>query len=160
MTTEDRDKLLELNRKIFQQKENYNEEELSQLRIEYENLKDKIRKQQETDNINCFKTMKPFKTVYDIPEIPIVSDKVYKEIIIPNLIRCGAIPKKDLIIGETYIGDTRNANEATWDGEKFIYKRYKWGTYFNDDVKHFEDDDEYHYALFVPIKIKKDEKIS
>lgn len=157
MTKKDRDKLLELNIKIFKEKEKYSKDELDKFKSEYANLKNKIRKQQEKDEIKRFKTMKPFETENDIPNIPIVSDKVYKEVIIPNLIRCGAIPKKDLIIGKTYIGDTRNASEATWDGEKFIYKRYKWGMYFDDDVKHFEDDDEYHNALFVPIKIKEDD---
>lgn len=153
---DNREKLLELNRKIFKEKEQYTEEELNKLKSEYEELKSKIKKEQEKETIKRFKTMKPFKTENDIPDVPVVSDDVYKNIIIPNLIRCGAIPKKDLIVGKTYIGDTRNAREATWDGEKFIYKRYKWGTYFDDDVKHFEDDDEYHNALFVPLKIKED----
>ena len=157
MTIKQRDKLLDLNKKIFYEKEKYSEDELVKFKSVYENLKNKIRKQQEKDAIKWFKTMKPFKDENDIPEIPVVTDKTYKEIIIPNLIRCGAIPKKDLIVGKTYIGDTRNTTEATWDGEKFIYKRYKWGVWFDDDVNHFEDDDEYRNALFVPLKIKEDE---
>lgn len=161
MTKKDREKLLELNRQIGlwkQGKVSYTDDEINKIKSDYEDLKAKIREQQELDTIKWFKTMKPFENENDIPNVPVVSDKVYKEVIIPNLIRCGAIPKKDLIIGKTYIGDTRNAREATWDGEKFIYKRYKWGTYFDDDVKHFEDDDEYHNALFVPLKIKEDGK--
>lgn len=100
--------------------------------------------------IERYTTMEPFKSEDDIPDIPKVDKEIYDSIIIPNLIRCGAIPKKDLEIGATYIGDTRNADKAVWNGKEFVYKRYKWGEYFEDTVNHFEDDD--GYALFVPLK--------
>ncbi len=103
--------------------------------------------------VDEFKTMKPFKNLYDIPDIPHVDEKTYKEIIIPNLIRCGAIPKKDLIIGKTYIGECRNASEAVWNGHTFVYERYKFGDTFDEEINHFEDDD--GYDLFVPIKLKE-----
>ena len=45
MTDKERNTLLELNRQIFQEKENYTEEELTKLKIKYENLKDKIKKE-------------------------------------------------------------------------------------------------------------------
>ena len=102
--------------------------------------------------IERFKSLSPFKAVEDIPSIPRVDDKTYKEIIIPNLIRCGAIPKKDLIIGRTYIGECRNASEAVWNGKTFTYKRHKFGTSFDEDINHFEDDD--GYDLFVPLFLK------
>ena len=117
MTDKERNTLLELNRQIFQEKGNYTEEELTKIKIKYENLKDKIKK----ERVDEFKTMKPFKNLYDIPHIPHVDEKTYKEIIIPNLIRCGAIPKKDLINGKTYIGECRNASEAIWNGHTFVY---------------------------------------
>ena len=103
--------------------------------------------------VDEFKTMKPFKNLYDIPDIPHVDEKTYKEIIIPNLVRCGAIPKKDLIIGKTYIGECRNASEATWNGHTFVYERYKFGDTFDEEINHFEDDN--GYDLFVPIKLKE-----
>lgn len=97
--------------------------------------------------------MKPFKTIDDIPNIPILDNSNdYKEYVIKNFIRCGAIPKKDLIIGKTYIGNCRNSNEAVWNGKQFIYKRSKFGILFEDTINHFEDDD--GFDLFVPIKEK------
>ena len=104
--------------------------------------------------IERFKTMKPFNNEYNIPEVPNVDRKTLDNVIIPNLIRCGAIPKKDLIVGKTYIGNCRNTYEATWDGKVFKYKRYKFGTYFDDEINHFEDDD--GYDLFVPWKEKEE----
>ena len=100
-----------------------------------------------------FGNMKPFRTRDDIPEIPILEKDDYYEIVVKNLIRCGAIPKGDLIVGETYIGDCRNACEATWNGEVFEYKRLKFGGWFDDKIRHFEDYTE--YDVFVPIKLKE-----
>lgn len=89
-----------------------------------------------------------------IPNIPQIGEwftkEIYDEVVIPNLIRCGAISKKDLKIGQWYIGDTRNTERAMWNGSQFIYERCKWNSYFKDEVNHFEDDN--GYALFVPIK--------
>jgi len=101
-----------------------------------------------------FNRIKPFKTVDDIPDIPIVKDEnFYNEVIVKNLIRCGAIPKDKLIVGKTYIGACRNSSEATWNGTNFDYKRYKFGMWFDDDINHFQDDD--GNDLFVPIKEKE-----
>ena len=49
------------------------------------------------------------------------------------------------------MGSCRNSSEATWNGTVFIYERYKFGSYYNDEINHFEDDD--GYDLFVPLKI-------
>lgn len=111
----------------------------------------KVSKCVDEEAIKRFKELKPFKCADDIPDIPIVSERVYKDVVVPNLIRCGAIPKKDLVVGATYEGDTRNTDRAKWDGEKFVYTRYKWGFPYEDECNHFEDDD--GYALFVPIKM-------
>lgn len=94
-------------------------------------------------------TMKPFKNVNDIPDIPIIDKELYNEYLIPNFIRCGAIPKKDLIIGKTYKGSCRNASEATWNGKVFVYKRIKFNREYDEEINHFEDDN--GYDLFVPI---------
>lgn len=108
------------------------------------------------DNIiKAFLSLEPFGNDPEkIPSIPQVSEwcskEIYDEVVIPNLIRCGAIPKKDLKIGQWYIGDTRNTERAMWDGSQFVYERCKWNNYFKDEVNHFEDDN--GYALFVPIK--------
>ncbi len=60
------------------------------------------------------------------------------------------IPKSELIINKKYNGNCRNASEAVWNGEKFIYKRHKFGTTYNEEINHYEDDD--GYDVFVPIE--------
>lgn len=102
--------------------------------------------------IQKFNELEPFLTVDVIPDLPLVNIEIHQEVIIPNLIRCGAIPKKDLEIGATYLGSTRNATEAVWNGKKFEYQRYKFGMWFTESVNHFEDYSQ--YAVFIPIKKK------
>lgn len=99
------------------------------------------------------KDQEPFK-LDDWCEPPIVDQDIYEEIIVPAWIRRGAIPKKDLIPGKTYLGHCRNASEAIWDGNKFTYTRYKFGTY-EETIDHFEDFTE--YDVFVPLKEKENE---
>lgn len=126
--------------------------------MEIQEVKDKLKKEKEeryNTVLNYWKERKPFRDEDDIPPIPIVLPKDYEEIIVPNIIRCGGIPKDKLIVGKTYIGDCRNAREAVWDGEKFTYMRTKFGSTYPETINHFQDDD--GYDLFVPLKIK-DEK--
>ena len=100
---------------------------------------------------NYLQEMKPFTDF--IPEVPkMQTPEDYEEYVVKNYIRCGAIPKKDLIVGKTYIGDCRNSSEATWNGKVFVYKRNKFGYIYEEKINHFEDDD--GYDLFVPIKLK------
>ena len=124
---------------------------------ELEKLKEKVKQEKERRKKAVFEYWKnrlPFLDEDDIPDIPIVDKDKYDEIIIPNIIRCGGIPKKDLVVGKTYIGSCRNASEAIWDGEKFTYMRTKFGYTYPEDINHFQDDD--GYDLFVPIKVKED----
>ena len=101
-----------------------------------------------------FNELEPFEgDTNKIPPIPKTTEKIYKEVVIPNLIRCGAIPKKDLIIGQTYLGDCRNAEKAVWKGDHFTYRRIKFGMEFDEDINHFEDDN--GYDLFVPIALEE-----
>lgn len=102
--------------------------------------------------LEYWQTRPIFKDADDIPSIPIVKKNDYDNIIIPNIIRCGGIPKKELIIGETYIGGCRNSSEATWNGKEFTYNRIKFGIEYIDTINHFEDDN--GYDLFIPIKKK------
>lgn len=101
--------------------------------------------------IEYFENIQPFESVKDIPDIPITSLEDYKNIIIPNLIRCGAIQKSQLIPNKVYEGSCRNAERALWDGEKFWYERYKWGKTYDESINHFEDDD--GYDVFVPVRV-------
>lgn len=62
------------------------------------------------------------------------------------------IPKNELVIGQTYEGNCRNADTALWTGTEFEYYRYKFGDVYKETINHFEDDD--GYDVFVPMKIK------
>ncbi len=113
-------------------------------------------KEQRYKNVlEYWKTRQAFKNEVDIPSIPIVKKEDYENIIIPNLIRCGAIPKNKLIVGKTYLGSCRNASEAVWTGNVFVYKRTKFGYTYDENINHFQDDD--GYDVFVPIKIKENQ---
>lgn len=110
------------------------------------------KKKKEKESLrNDWEQMKPFQTIDDIPSIPILENKeMYENIIVKNLIRCGAISKEQLEIGIKYEGKCRNATVAIWNGENFDYKRYKFGMWFDDKINHFQDDN--GYDLFVPLK--------
>jgi hypothetical protein len=99
--------------------------------------------------IDGLNSMNPFTEDY-IPEPPITDIDTYKNVVIPNFIRCGAIPKDKLIKGKTYFGSCRNADKAIWLGDQFEYIRHKWGDSYPEKINHFEDDD--HFDLFVPIR--------
>lgn len=101
--------------------------------------------------IEYLQSMTSFKS-NDIT-VPIMrNSEDYNNYVVKNFIRCGAIPKKDLIIGKTYIGSCRNTDEAVWLGEQFEYNRTKFGYTFKEKINHFEDDD--GYDLFIPLKEK------
>lgn len=125
--------------------------------MDTQKIKDKLKKEKDeryNDILEYWRDRKQFKDEEDIPSIPIVLPKDYEDVIVPNIIRCGGIPKDKLIIGETYIGSCRNASEAIWDGEKFTYMRTKFGCTYPEDINHFQDDD--GYDVFVPIKLKNE----
>lgn len=103
--------------------------------------------------IDYFNNMKPFNDTDNIPDIPIIDEETYNNVIIPNLIRCGAIPKDKLVKGKTYIGTCRNTSEAIWLGDKFEYIRYKFGCTYPEKINHFQNDD--GYDVFVPLKEKE-----
>ena len=93
----------------------------------------------------------------DVPTLPRVDEQEWKEFYVPKLIAAGAIPKKDLIHGQIYIGEHRNTTIARWnaDTNKFEHMRYKFG-WMKDECNHFEDDD--GFALFVPISLGTQEE--
>jgi len=97
----------------------------------------------------------PFNNPEDVPDIPIADEKEYREFYVPKLIAAGAIPKKDLIDGQVYIGQHRRCKIARWNGkdDDFEYWRNKFGHHYIDTCNHFEDDD--GFAMFVPIKLGK-----
>lgn len=111
-----------------------------------EMVKQKMREEREKavqeywENLNV-----KFEKETDIPQLPNPLEQLH----IDKLIQCGAITKKDLVIGKYYYGKCRNNNVAMWNGKEFQYMRYKFG-WREDTINHFEDDN--GYDLFVPIK--------
>lgn len=65
-------------------------------------------------------------------------------------VAAGMIPKAQLEDGVAYTGTCRNASTATWHAEKncFTYQRSKFGSTFDEDIEHPEDDK--GYDIFVP----------
>ena len=50
------------------------------------------------------------------------------------------IPKEQLEVGAEYAGHCRNASKATWNGERFVYTRHKFGSSFLEEIECPEDD--------------------
>lgn len=98
---------------------------------------------------NAWNNMKPFKTIEDVPNLPIVDKEKWQNFYVPHLIRCGAIPKDKLEIGCYYKGNCRNTDIAMWNGEIFIYKRKKFNFTYMEKINHFQDDN--GFDLFVPL---------
>ena len=112
---------------------------------------EKERAERKQNMIKWFNKMKPFKDHHDIPCVPCTDEETYQNVIIPNLIRCGAIPKDQLEVGAKYEGDCRNAHIAVWkENGRFEYMRTKFGCTYPEEINHFQDDD--GYDVFVPIK--------
>jgi hypothetical protein len=98
-----------------------------------------------------------FEKPEDVPAIPKVDTKEYQEFYVPKLLAAGAIPKRDLVDGQYYLGEHRRARIGKWNAEKsvFEYWRYKFG-FRMDECNHFEDDD--GFALFVPLRLATQEE--
>ena len=108
--------------------------------------------------IKYWNELKPFLTPNDVPAIPRVDEREYREFYVPRLIAAGAIPKADLVDGQFYYGEYRNANVGKWNAEKNVFDhwRYKFG-FRLDTCNHFEDDN--GFALFVPIRLANENEI-
>ena len=92
----------------------------------------------------------------DVPELPHTTKEEWLEFYVPKMVEAGAIPKKNLVIDQYYVGEHRKATVAKWTGKEFVYRRTKFNSTFDDYCNHFEDDD--GYALFVPIRIGTEEE--
>lgn len=126
---------------------------LDEIKIKFEAEKMKLKEEREKRIKEYWENGLPyFNNPEDVPQLPTVDEKQWKEYYVPKLIEKGAIPKKDLIDGQIYIGNHRNTTIARWNQEtnKFDHMRYKFG-WMKDVCNHFEDDD--GFALFVPIKL-------
>ena len=86
-------------------------------------------------------------------DVPVCKNKDEEELVQKTLINHGALPLHLLEVGKTYIGTCRNASEAVWQGDHFVYQRSKFGDTYPEKINHFQNDD--GYDVFVPIKIKE-----
>lgn len=135
-----------------------NQEGIDSVKIKFESEKLKLKEEREKRIKEYWeKSLPKFNEPHDVPTLPKVNEKEWKEFYVPKLIESGAIPKKDLVHGQIYIGDHRNTTIARWNQEtnKFIHMRYKFG-WREDECNHFEDDD--GFALFVPIRLGTQEE--
>lgn len=107
------------------------------------------------DNIcEYYMNLQPFDGDPDkIPDLPNLPIDFLRSKVWPYLIKAGAIPKKDLIVGKKYLGSCRNSSWATWDGKEFIYTRTKFGQSWEETINHFQDDD--GSDVFIPIYEKE-----
>jgi hypothetical protein len=113
-------------------------------------------KERKVRELEAWDRLNPFLEVWDVPQIPVVPKEEFMEFYVPRLIAAGAIPKKDLVDQQVYIGNHRRCTIARWNATEnhFDYWRNKFGCIFLDNCNHFEDDN--GYALFVPIKLGTD----
>ena len=116
------------------------------------------REERKRKMIEYWNNLPKFEKPEDVPNIPRVDAAEYKEFYVPKLIGAGAIPKNELVDGQFYFGEYRNANVGRWIAGKQVFEhwRYKFG-YRLDDCNHFEDDN--GYALFVPIRLANEQEI-
>ena len=126
-------------------------ERLAKLRKEAE---DRVAKEKADRIENCIQsyeklgkfTEENIEWMCSLPQLP---HDVWENRFVPLLIKLGAIPKKDLVVGKSYKGFCRNASVAVWNGKRFTYQRTKFGYTYPEDINHFEDDN--GYDLFTPV---------
>ena len=85
--------------------------------------------------------------------LPLFNNEEEESFVQEELIKRGVIPLDKLEVRKTYLGSCRNAHEAVWNGEKFVYQRYKFGFTYPEEINHFQNDD--GYDLFIPVKVKE-----
>jgi hypothetical protein len=125
------------------------------LKFEAERLK--LKEERQARIKEYWMNLTKFEKPGDVPTIPHVDEKEYREFYVPKLIAAGAIAKADLVDGQCYLGEYRNANYGKWNAKENVFEhwRYKFG-FRLDTCNHFEDDD--GFALFVPIALATQEE--
>lgn len=124
--------------------------------MELDDLNKQLKEERKNHIREYWERLPKFEHPDDVPELPRVGEKEWMEFYIPKLLAAGAIPKKDLVIDQVYIGEHRRATAARWNGKEFVYNRTKFNWTYEDTCNHFEDDD--GYALFVPIRLGTEEE--
>lgn len=73
--------------------------------MDLDNVKQKLMEEKQNKilrTIERLENMKPFENTDWIPEPPVLEKELYDRCVIPNFIRCGAIPTEKLVVGKTY----------------------------------------------------------
>jgi len=98
------------------------------------------------------RTLDKIETDDQVPMMPRNADHTFFELMYAK----GMIRKDDLKDGVTYYGGCRNAVESVWHKDKdvFTYRRTKWGSTFDEDIKYPTDDD--CFDVFVPLREVRD----
>lgn len=127
------------------------EENIQKYKEALEKYKNRTTEERINDVISHYEKIGKFtlENIEHFCSLPQLPHDVWVERFAPLLIKLGAIPKSELIVGRTYKGFCRNASEAVWDGERFTYQRTKFGCTFPEKINHFEDDN--GYDLFTPV---------
>lgn len=101
------------------------------------------------EKLNKIKKFERAEDVIDLPKYDNIDD--WRNEVVPELIKRGAIPKSELEDGVWYYGDFRNSYYGKWDAESetFGHWRNKFGWRW-DTCKHFED--EIYFACFTPLR--------
>lgn len=80
-------------------REKYKTERYEEMVRQVQNLLRRMKEKSKRLRLERFNYLESFQTVDDIPELPIVDKETFDNLVVPNLIRCGAIPKDELIKG-------------------------------------------------------------
>ena len=134
------------------------ENERLEFKLKAESQLTQIKEERKQRIKEYWENLPKINTPRDVPELPRVDIQEWKDYYVPKLIEAGAIPKKDLVEGQYYVGEHRNAQVAKWNGKEFVYMRTKFQYVYEDICNHFEDDD--GFALFVPIRIGTEEEFN
>ena len=132
------------------------ENNVDALKLKAESELRRVKDEREKRIKEYWKNVPKFNSPHDVPDLPKVDQQEWKDYYVPKLIESGAIPKTELIENQSYIGNHRNAQVAKWNGQRFVYRRTKFNSVFDDECNHFEDDD--GFALFVPIGLATEEQ--
>jgi hypothetical protein len=118
-------------------------------------IKEENKKEEERAEEEYWKALTKFTTSTDVPRLP----KPLTTFHINRLLESGAIGINELEDGVWYYGNYRNSSYGKWNSEtnEFSIIRSKFGHYYLDKCKHFQNDD--GFALFVPIRKATDEEI-
>ena len=85
-------------------------------------MDDKTKEERQARLKEYWMNLPKFEKPGDVPTIPHVDEKEYREFYVPKLIAAGAIAKADLVDGQCYLGEYRNANYGKWNAKENVFE--------------------------------------